>query len=141
MAKLLLLMQHRLLDELLFTPLVVAGMHFIVMCQRWPPTNSSAAAGLLPGLLFPKLLLKEYRITINVCDAEPYEFGNIISTFRRSGIHSNRPVIPIPAIADIRPPISDLRQLSLHPKKKQWLHSAYEKLTQDLVFDNSGSDL
>jgi len=70
----------------------------------------------------------------NVCDAEPYEFNKIIQVFKNSGIHANRPVIPIPL-----PFVWLLTRLAglLLPKKKQWLHSGYEKLTQDLVFDNT----
>jgi len=70
----------------------------------------------------------------NLCDAEPYEFNKIIKVFKRLGVHPNRPVIPIPL-----PFVWLLTRLAglLLPKKKQWLHSGYEKLTQDLLFDNS----
>ncbi len=70
----------------------------------------------------------------NVCDAEAYEFNEIITALGQSSVHPNRPVIPVPLSL-----IWLLTRIAgfLLPKKKQWLHSAYQKLTQDLVFDNT----
>ena len=70
----------------------------------------------------------------NVCDAEPYEFNQIILAFKRSGVHPNWPIMPIPlSFVWLLTRIAGF----LSPSKKEWLHSGYEKLTHDLVFDNS----
>jgi hypothetical protein len=70
----------------------------------------------------------------NVCDAEPYEFNKIIKVFKRLGVHPNRPIVPIPlSIVWLLTRIAGF----LLPKRKKWLHSGYEKLAQDLVFDNT----
>ena len=69
----------------------------------------------------------------NVCDAEPYSFNRIIQVFKQSDIHPNRPVIPIPlSFVWLLTRIAGF----LLPKKRKWLHSGYEKLASDLVFDN-----
>ena len=75
---------------------------------------------------------------MNVCDVEPYEFNQITGAFRRSGRFPKRPVIRVPI--SLVWMLTRLAGLIL-PKKKQWLHSGYQKLTQDLVFDNTSSDL
>ena len=74
------------------------------------------------------------NLRMNVCDAEPYEFNQIIQAFKQSGIHPHRPTIPIPlSLVWLLTRTAGL----LLPKKKQWLHSAYSKLTQDLIFNNT----
>ena len=69
----------------------------------------------------------------NVCDAKPYEFNTIIDVFKKSGIRPKRPVISVPLSAV---------WLATHiagvffPNKREWIHSCYDKLASDLVFDN-----
>ena len=36
------------------------------------------------------------NLRMNVCDAESYEFNQIIQTFKQSGFYPNRPTLPIP---------------------------------------------
>jgi len=69
----------------------------------------------------------------NVCDVETYEFNRIIKVFRKSGIHPNRPVVPVPLS-----PVWFATRVAgrLFPDKKDWMHSCYDKLACDLVFDN-----
>lgn len=79
-------------------------------------------------------LCNRRNLRINVCDAEPYDFNTIIKVFKRSDFHPNRPIIPIPlTFVWLLNRIAGL----LLPSKKKWLHSGYDKLTQDLVFDNT----
>ena len=69
----------------------------------------------------------------NVCDAEPYEFNKIIRVFKKSGIQPNRPVISVPlSIVWVVTRIAG----ALLPNKRKWVHSCYDKLASDLVFDN-----
>jgi nucleoside-diphosphate-sugar epimerase len=70
---------------------------------------------------------------MNVCDAEPYEFNNIIKIFKRSGLFQFRPVIKIPL------PIVwlGIRVAGFFSGKKNWVNSWYNKLAFDLVFDIS----
>ena len=68
----------------------------------------------------------------NVCDAEAYEFNKIIQVFKKSGIRPNRPIISIPLF-----PVWIATRIAgiLFTNKKSWLHSCYDKLASDLVFD------
>jgi nucleoside-diphosphate-sugar epimerase len=70
---------------------------------------------------------------LNVCDAEAYEFNKIIRVFQKSGIRPNRPIISIPLF----PVWIATRIASIFlPGKRNWLHSCYDKLASDLVFEN-----
>ena len=69
----------------------------------------------------------------NVCDAKPYEFNTIIDVFKKSGIRPNRPVISVPLFAVwLATRIAGV----FFPNKREWIHSCYNKLVSDLVFDN-----
>ena len=73
------------------------------------------------------------NLRINVCDAESYEFNRIIGVFKKSGIQPNRPVISVPLSAVW---LATRIAGALFPNKRNWLHSCYDKLASDLVFDN-----
>jgi len=70
---------------------------------------------------------------LNVCDAEPYEFNRIIRVFKKSGIRPDMPVISIPLFA-----VWFATRIAgvFLPNKKSWLHSCYDKLACDLIFNN-----
>ncbi len=69
----------------------------------------------------------------NVCDAEAYEFNRIIRVFKKSGIRPDRPVISVPlSVVWFATRIAGV----FFPKKREWIHSCYDKLACDLVFDN-----
>jgi len=69
----------------------------------------------------------------NVCDAEPYEFNRIIGVFKKSGIQPNRPVISVPlSFVWFATRIAGI----FFSSKREWIHSCYDKLACDLVFDN-----
>jgi len=73
------------------------------------------------------------NLRINVCDAEPYEFDNIIEVFKKSGIRPNRPAIPVPLpVVWLATRIAG----ALFPNKRNWFHSCYDKLASSLVFSN-----
>jgi nucleoside-diphosphate-sugar epimerase len=78
-------------------------------------------------------LCNRRNLRINVCDAKAYDFNTIIEVFKRSRIRPNRPVICVPL-----PPVWLATRIagSLFPDKRNWLHSCYDKLAYDLVFDN-----
>ena len=69
----------------------------------------------------------------NVCDEEPYKFKEIIAVFKQSDYQPNRFVFTIPlAFVWLATRLAGL----MMKNKQQWLHSCYEKLAYDLVFDN-----
>ena len=69
----------------------------------------------------------------NVCDAEAYDFNRIIRVFRKSGIRPNRPVISVPLfVVWFATRIAGI----FFSRKRKWIHSFYDKLSSDLVFDN-----
>jgi len=69
----------------------------------------------------------------NVCDAEAYEFNRIIEVFKKSGIHPDRPVISVPlSVVWLATRIAGI----FFSSKREWIHSCYDKLASDLVFDN-----
>ncbi len=79
-------------------------------------------------------LTNRCNLRINVCDAEPYEFNTIIRVFKESGIHPRRPIlsVPLPCIRLITRIAS-----AIFSNKREWIHSCYDKLASDLVFDNA----
>jgi len=69
----------------------------------------------------------------NVCDAESYVFNRIIGVFKKSGIQPNRPVISVPlSVVWLATRIAGV----IFSSKREWIHSCYDKLAYDLVFDN-----
>ena len=78
-------------------------------------------------------LCNQRNLLINVCDAESYEFNRIIRVFKKSGIHPNRPVISVPLSAVW---LATRVAGFFFSGKREWIHSCYDKLASDLVFDN-----
>jgi hypothetical protein len=73
------------------------------------------------------------NLRINVCDVEPYEFNRIIGVFKKSGIRPRRPVISVPlSVVWLATRIAGI----FFSNKREWIHSCYDKLASDLVFDN-----
>ena len=69
----------------------------------------------------------------NVCDVEAYEFNRIIGVFKKSGIRPDRPVISVPlSVVWVATRIAGI----FFSSKREWIHSCYDKLACDLVFDN-----
>jgi len=78
-------------------------------------------------------LCNRRNLRINVCDAEPYEFNTIIRVFKKSGIRPDRPVISVPlSVVWFATRIAGV----FFSSKREWIHSCYDKLAFDLVFDN-----
>ncbi|MBW2639506.1 MAG: NAD-dependent epimerase/dehydratase family protein [Deltaproteobacteria bacterium] len=122
------------LDRRVFAPKKLAYLRFGSGSQKM-----SALAR--PNLIdFIEFLLQEHgqkdyqnlRI-LNVCDAEDYQFNKIIKVFTKSGTHPDRPVISVPLS-----PVWFITRIAgiFFPNKKKWIHSCYDKLAYDLVFDN-----
>ncbi len=70
---------------------------------------------------------------MNICDAEPYSFRKIIHVYQKSGLHSRLPVIWMPLSAVFL--MSRLWGL-IDPRRRQWIHAAYEKLAHSQIYDN-----
>jgi len=85
------------------------------------------------GFLLENLLQMQGVMIFNVCDANPYEFNTIIQLFKKSSIRPKRPVLSIPLS-----PVWLASRLAgaFLPDKKKWLHSCYDKLASDMVFNN-----
>jgi len=78
-------------------------------------------------------LCNQRNLRINVCDTDPYEFNTIIKVFKKSGIRPNRPVISVPlSVVWFAMRIAGI----FFSNKKEWIHSCYDKLASDLVFEN-----
>ncbi|MCD4723109.1 MAG: NAD-dependent epimerase/dehydratase family protein [Desulfobacula sp.] len=70
---------------------------------------------------------------INVSDERPYSFNEIIETFQKTKYQPKRKVINIP-LYFVELPITFIALLLKN--KSVWVHSFYNKLANDLVFDN-----
>jgi len=76
---------------------------------------------------------RDYNI-YNVCDEQPYSFKEIIKIFKQSKYQPDRVVVTIPlSFVWILTRITGL----FLKNKKKWLHSCYDKLAKDLIFDNT----
>lgn len=76
---------------------------------------------------------EKYCNTYNVCDERAYTFNQIIETFKRSGNHPDGHVFNVPLLL-----VWGLTRIAglVFKTKKKWLHSCYDKLARDLIFDN-----
>jgi nucleoside-diphosphate-sugar epimerase len=76
---------------------------------------------------------EKYCNTYNVCDERPYTFNQIIETFKRSYDHPDSFVFPVPLSW-----VWSLTRMAgfAFKGKRKWIHSCYDKLAGDLVFDN-----
>ncbi len=70
----------------------------------------------------------------NVCDAQPYEFQEIIEIFKQSDCQPNRVTVRVPL-----PLVFFATRFAgvIFHSKQQWLYSCYNKLARSLVFDNT----
>jgi len=120
------------LDRRVFAPKKVAYLRFGSGSQKMSALARSNLVDFIELLLKRSLQNSEVNI-LNVCDTEPYEFNTIIQVFKKSGIRPNRPVISVPLS-----PVWIATRIAgaLFTNKKSWLHSCYDKLASDLVFDN-----
>jgi hypothetical protein len=79
-------------------------------------------------------LCNQRNLRINVCDVEPYEFNRIIGVFKKYAIQPKRPVISVPlSVVWFATRIAGI----IFSSKREWIHSCYDKLASDLVFDNT----
>ena len=71
---------------------------------------------------------------INISDACPYSFNDIIQVFKKNTIYSYKPVISVPLSL-----VWLLTRLAgtFFRKQKMWFHSCYEKVAYSMVFDNT----
>jgi nucleoside-diphosphate-sugar epimerase len=68
----------------------------------------------------------------NVCDPEPYDFGQIVEVFSRSGRFPRRPTFPVPLSVVW---LGSRAGGALFPKNRIWFHACYDKLAHDLTYD------
>ena len=100
--------------------------------ENWPQTHTDAH-GHTRCKKDENNLCNRRNLRMNVCDAEPYEFNRIIGVFKKSGIRPDRPVISVPlSVVWFATRIAGI----FFSSKREWIHSCYDKLACDLVFDN-----
>ncbi len=74
------------------------------------------------------------KLIINVCDKDPYSFSQIIKVFKNFRDSGKKMIIAFPL------PIVWLLTRCLGMvliSKREWLHSCYDKLAKDLVYNNN----
>lgn len=77
---------------------------------------------------------KSFCKVFNVCDEQPYKFNEIINIFKQSGYHPDKLIVRVPlSLVWIATRLAGI----ILKNKRQWLYSCYDKLANDLVFDNS----
>jgi nucleoside-diphosphate-sugar epimerase len=119
-------------DRRVFAPKKLAYLRFGSGTQKMSALARLNLVDLIEFLLKKSPKNSEINI-LNVCDAEAYEFNKIIRVFQKSRIRPKRPIISIPLF-----PVWLATRIAgiLFTNKKSWLHSCYDKLASDLVFDN-----
>jgi nucleoside-diphosphate-sugar epimerase len=120
------------LDRRVFAPGKLAYLRFSSGSQKMSALARLNFVDLIEFLLQRQPQNSGVNI-LNVCDAEAYEFNKIIRVFQKSGIRPNRPIISIPLF-----PVWIATRIAgiFLPGKRNWLHSCYDKLASDLVFEN-----
>ncbi|GAI81032.1 unnamed protein product, partial [marine sediment metagenome] len=144
-------------DRRVLAPFRMAYIRFGSGLQRMSALARPNLVDFIEFLIHRLRRLTQIKI-FNVCDADPYEFNTIIRVFKKSGIRPNRPVIsvPLPAVwlatriagslffnkpphaittKHENPPLPPFSKGGIS-YKKEWIHSCYDKLASDLVFDN-----
>ncbi|MFC1868746.1 NAD-dependent epimerase/dehydratase family protein [Thermodesulfobacteriota bacterium] len=121
------------LDRRVFAPKKIAHLKFGYGQQKMSALARPNLVALIQFLLQRHQKNKTVEI-MNVCDAEPYEFNEIIRIFKNSNRHPNRLIIKIPLpVVWLATRIAGL----IMGNKKKWIHSCYNKLSSSLVFDNT----
>jgi nucleoside-diphosphate-sugar epimerase len=85
------------------------------------------------GFRLKHLVQQPFYNIINICDERPYPFNEIIEIFQKTKYQPEKRVINIP-LQLVRLPI--LFMGLLLKNRSVWIHSFYNKLAKDLVFDN-----
>jgi len=120
------------LDRRVFAPGKLAYLRFGSGSQRMSALARPNLVEFVDFLIHRLRRLTQIE-TFNVCDAEPYEFNRIIRVFKKSGVRPDRSVISVPlSIVWVATRIAGV----FLPNKKSWLHSCYDKLACDLIFNN-----
>lgn len=121
------------LDRRVFAPRKCAYLRYGTGTQRMSALARPNLAGFIEHIVqikkYPKLRV------FNVCDSESYEFNTIIRVFRESDLCPDRPVVsvPLPLVRFMTRLTGSFAHDTL---KRRWIHSCYDKLASDLVFDN-----
>jgi len=120
------------LDRRVFAPGKLAYLRFGSGSQKMSALARPNLVDLIEFLLERSPQTSGVNI-LNIADAEAYEFNKIIRVFQKSGIRPNRPIISVPLF-----PVWIATRVAgiFLPSKRNWLHSCYDKLASDLVFDN-----
>lgn len=121
------------LDRRIFGPLKLAYIRFGSGKQQM---SALARSNLVDFMTFclredPGRFLTP-SVTLNICDHQPYSFWEMIDVYRKSMVHPDRPVVPIPLFV-----VFGMTRIlgRCFPRKKQWCHAVYDKLARSLVFD------
>ena len=122
------------LDRRIFLPKKIAYVQFGKGTQTMSAVSKNNLIGFIDYLIINNNLFGEKYFNIyNVCDEKAYSFNYILKTFRSSRYQPDRILVIIPL-----PIVWLLTRIAgfVVPNKKPWLHSCYDKLARDLVFDN-----
>lgn len=123
------------LDRRVFAPGKKAYLRFGNGDQKISAVSRQNLIDFIEYLILNRELFGEkYCNTYNVSDEHAYTFNQIIETFKRSSDHPDGFVIPVPLSWVWG--LTRVGGLAFKAKRK-WIHSCYDKLACDLVFDNS----
>lgn len=122
------------LDRRVFAPKKFAYIKFGSGEQMMSSVSRQNLVDFIEYLIrYRERFVDRYCHVYNVCDERPYSFNQIIETFKQSRFHRDRFVITVPL-----PLVWLLTRIagSVFRGKRKWLYSCYDKLANDLVFDN-----
>ncbi len=120
------------LEKRVFSPKKLAYLRFGSGKQKMSALARANLVGFIDFRVKQEMRLPFYNI-INVCDEQAYSFNEIIEIFQKTKYQPARIVIPIP-LSLVKIPA---RILSFLLKTKSvWIYSFYNKLANDLIFDN-----
>lgn len=122
------------LDRRVFAPKKIAYFRFGKGNQKLSAVSRQNLIDFIEFLVDQSEMFGErYCNVYNVCDEQPYTFNTIIETFKRSPYHPDRFVLTVPLpLVWLATRVAGL----VFKTKQKWLHSCFDKLAGDLVFDN-----
>jgi nucleoside-diphosphate-sugar epimerase len=121
------------LEKRVFAPKKLFYMRFGSGCQKVSVLSRENLVGFI-AFRVESDLGNQFFNTLNVCDQFPCAFNEIIQTFKQSRYHPDRWVVTIPLclIWVVTRIIGKFMK-----RNSEWIHSIYDKLAKDLVFDNT----
>ncbi|MCP4023586.1 MAG: NAD(P)-dependent oxidoreductase [Desulfobacteraceae bacterium] len=122
------------LDKRVLAPFKVAYIRFGSGAQKMSALSRQNLARFVLYRINQKMDLPSgFNGLYNICDEKPYTFNEIIHIFNTSVFKPSRPVLGFPLGI-----IKAFVRLAafLYQSKEDWIYSCYDKLAQDLIFNN-----